>query len=137
MDILESIKDNPGNFYSYLNRVLTHLNFNPRSKYIYYIRQSKSDGKDKSKEWQMNNPLHESNTIINNNSAFREKTKGYIFKIIKGIFASGNNKFVFSVADCSRFSRSESTSLEIYHFLMTNKDKDYNFFLEVGDKVYN
>lgn len=133
---LESLKENAVNFFN-LKRVFTHADFNPKSENFYYIRQSKTDDSMNSKLWQYNNLLETSNTIYSNNSAYKEQTSGYIFTIIKKIFYSGNNNFIISVADFSRFSRSEKCTLDIYHFLMSNLEKDYNFYLEVDDKIYN
>jgi len=135
--ILESILNYPGNHFNDLKRVSTHKDFDLNSKEIYYVRQSKPDGKLSSKDWQGNIFSSVYNTIYSKNSAYKKETSSYILKIIKRIFNAGNNHFLFSVADNSRFSRSEFTTLEIYHFLMVNKDKDFNFYLEINNKIYN
>jgi hypothetical protein len=117
-------------------KLYLHKNFDPQSKYFFYVRQSKVTDDITSKEWQISNLGYNglSNIIISSNSAYKNQKADYILDIIKYIVQSGNKNFTLSVSDYSRFSRNIETTEKIYNYLYDNQ---VEFYLNVDGKIYN
>ena len=123
-------------FYGQKSKLFIHENFNPNSGNFFYVRQSRDGDDIKSKAWQMSklNYNDATNIIVSTNSAFKENKAAYILDVIKYIYESGNNNFVLSVSDYSRFSRNLEVTSRIYNYL---HDNNITFYLDVDGKVYN
>ena len=123
-------------FYGRKSKLFIHENFDPKSSNFFYVRQSRDGDDIKSKAWQMSKLGYNNatNIIVSTNSAFKENKAGYILDVLKYIYESGNNNFVLSVSDYSRFSRNLEVTSKIYNYLHDNK---ITFYLDVDGKIYN
>lgn len=117
------------------NKLYVSNKFNVNSRNFNYIRQSKA--KDlSSKKWQLSSmpECNETNLIVNDNSAFQEKTAYHIYNIIVYISSQGNKKFTITVTHHSRFSRNLKVTEKILLYLI---DNNVTLYLNIGGTLYN